>query len=145
MAIEYAKVLKAMHLPFVVIGRGEATAKSFKEVTGVDVISGGINSWLKKQSSIPKVAIVAVSVDQLAETTKQLVRRGVSYILLEKPGGLTGAEIKSVAQIAKQRGAGVYVAYNRRFYASVQKAAEIIKKDHGAKSFVFEVTDWSHR
>lgn len=145
MAIEYAKVLNAFRRPFVVVGRSEKSATKFKEITGVDVATGGIQSWLKEQKNIPKTAIVAVSVDQLADIAKKLISAGVRSILLEKPGGLTGLEIKSVAREAVSKKAQIYIAYNRRFYASTRKAIEIIKRDGGAKSFTFDFTEWSHQ
>lgn len=145
MAMEYAKVLQAMRLPFVVVGRGEASARAFKGGVGVDVATGGIQSWLKKKKDAPKTAIVAVSVDQLADTAKQLISAGVRLILLEKPGGLTGLEIKSVAREAKREKTEVYIAYNRRFYASTRKAMEIIRQDSGVKSFTFDFTEWSYQ
>ncbi len=40
-------------------------------------------------------------------------------------------------------GANVYVAYNRRFYAVVQGAVEIIGDDGGISSVNFEFTEWS--
>ncbi|MBI2063881.1 MAG: Gfo/Idh/MocA family oxidoreductase [Candidatus Yanofskybacteria bacterium] len=145
MAIEYAKVLKAMKLPFVVVGRGKARAKIFKNFTGVDVIVGGVEKWIKNASVVPETAIVAVSVTELSSVTKKLINCGIHSILVEKPGGLTTSEIKSVAQTARQKGAKVFVAYNRRFYASTQKAMEIIRRDGGARSFMFEFTEWSHQ
>lgn len=144
MAIEYTKVLKAMRLPIVVVGRGEASAAIFKNSTHVDVITGGIERWLKTVIAVPKTAIVAVSVTELAGVTKRLIKSGVRSILVEKPGGLTVAEIKSVAQTASHKRADVFIAYNRRFYASAQKAQEIIRKNGGVKSFIFEFTEWSH-
>ncbi|OGN04103.1 MAG: myo-inositol 2-dehydrogenase [Candidatus Yanofskybacteria bacterium RIFCSPHIGHO2_01_FULL_44_17] len=145
MAVEYAKVLKAMKLPFVVIGRGEASARSFQAATGEDVTTGGIEGWLKTQKDAFKTAIVAVGVDQLANTARKLISGGVKSILLEKPGGLTAAEIKSVARAANRKKVSVYVAYNRRFYASTRKAIEIIRRDGGVKSFTFDFTEWSHQ
>ena len=38
----------------------------------------------------------------------------------------------------------MYIGYNRRFYASTQKALEIIALDKGVKSFSFDFTEWSH-
>ncbi len=145
MAIEYAKVLTAMRKPFVVVGRSEKSAKNFKDITGADVVTGGLSGWLKKQKIVPKTAIVAVDVEQLANASKRLIEKGVKLILLEKPGGLTGKEIESVAEKAKHNKVKVYIAYNRRFYESVRKAAEIIKRDGGVKSFLFEFTEWSHQ
>ena len=38
----------------------------------------------------------------------------------------------------------VWIAYNRRFYASVMKAEEMIAFDGGVTSVQFEFTEWSH-
>jgi predicted dehydrogenase len=39
----------------------------------------------------------------------------------------------------------VYIAYNRRFFASTLKAQQIIKDDGGVTSFRFEFTEWPSR
>ena len=145
MAAEYAKVLKVMKKPFIVIGRGIKSAKKFKETTGINVVSGGLNNWVKKQKTIPKIAIVAVNVDQLSKTTMELLSRGVELILVEKPGGMTAEEIKTLSNTAKRKKSHVYVAYNRRFYASTKKAMDIIKKDGGVKSFTFDFSELSYQ
>lgn len=46
--------------------------------------------------------------------------------------------------MAKQKEANVFYAYNRRYFASVLKAQEIIAEDGGVKSFNFEFTEWGH-
>ena len=53
-------------------------------------------------------------------------------------------EIQNVYETIKSLDANVYVAYNRRFYASTNKALEIIKEDGGVTSFNFEFTEWGH-
>ncbi len=76
--------------------------------------------------------------------TKILLRKGIKKILVEKPGALNADELRSVHEAAQQRQATVYVAYNRRCYASTLKAQEIIREDGGIRSFHFEFTEWSH-
>lgn len=144
MAIDYAKVLQAQKMTFDVIGRGAASAAAFKEKTGVSVHQGGLQAWLDQENQIPGAVIVAVGVEQLAEITVILLKHGVKRILVEKPAGLDLDEINRVAKEAEKQGAEVYVAYNRRFYASVIKAREIIASDGGVTSFTFEFTEWSH-
>jgi len=144
MAAEYVKVLKALGRNFSVVGLGKDSANTFQNETGVPVITGGINKWLKETKSIPYTAIVAVGEKDLGTVTLTLLNAGVRKILVEKPGGFNLTEIEKVAKTAKLREAKVYVGYNRRFYASVQKAKEIIRKDGGVKSFNFEFTEWSH-
>lgn len=144
MAVDYVKVLQAQNIPFEVIGRGSKSAAKFQEQTGIPVKTGGLELWLGESGDLPELAIVAVSVEQLAVTTLMLLQKGVKRILVEKPAGLNEDEIKEVAAEAKGCDAEVYVAYNRRFYASTLKAQEIIAEDGGISSFNFEFTEWSH-
>jgi predicted dehydrogenase len=65
-------------------------------------------------------------------------------VLVEKPGGFDAADIVATGKAAEARGAEVFVAYNRRFYASVAAAREIIAADGGVTSFTFEFTERSH-
>ena len=142
-AVEYAKVLQSLMRPFSVIGRGAKSADAFAAKTGVTVFAGSLGEYIAT-NGIPSAAIVAVSMDQLAHVTIHLMELGVRNILVEKPAGLNAAEVRMLDQHAKTYQAKVFVAYNRRFYASVIKAAEIIKADGGVRSFHFEFTEWSH-
>jgi len=144
MAIEYAKVLQAQNVSYDVIGRGAKSAAIFTEKTGIPVRQGGLQSWLNRGAR-PEKAIVAVSVEELAEATKLLMKNGVKRILVEKPAGTTLEEITQVASEAENQRAEVYVAYNRRFFASTIKAQSIIAEDRGVTSFAFEFTEWSHQ
>ncbi len=144
MAIDYVKVLQGLGLEFSIIGRGQQSAKACEEVTGCDVITGGLAGYLATKSAVPTHAIVAVGVEKLHETTLQLLDYGVQYILVEKPAGLNKSEVEAVYLKAKEKNARVCVAYNRRFYASVLKAREIINEDGGVTSFNFEFTEWAH-
>ncbi|QNB48411.1 gfo/Idh/MocA family oxidoreductase [Thermanaerosceptrum fracticalcis] len=144
MAVDYAKVLKTLEVPFSVIGRSVESAQVFERETRISVFTGGLDACLENCSCTPRAAIVAVSVEELAKATFALLVRGVRKILVEKPGGLYAQEMKAVANAAKDYGAKVYVAYNRRFYASVIKAKEIILDDGGVTSYYFDFTEWSH-
>ncbi|KUO70130.1 MAG: myo-inositol 2-dehydrogenase [Desulfosporosinus sp. BRH_c37] len=144
MAVEYAKVLKALGLKFHVIGRGLQSAATFTEQTDHPVFLEGLEHWVENQKFLPKVAIVAVSMEQLAPVTISLLKIGIRKILVEKPAGLNSLEIRNVAICAQQNEAHVYVAYNRRFYSSTLQALEIIKADGGLTSFNFEFTEWIH-
>lgn len=144
MAIDYHKVLKDLNMPFIVIGRGDISAKKFLEKTMIDPIKGGLDNFLLDKPNKCSHAIVAVGVENLADTTMKLLRYGVRNILVEKPAGLNKNEIIELTKLTKEKSANVYVAYNRRFYASVIKAKEIIIDDGGVSSFNFEFTEWSH-
>lgn len=144
MAIEYAKVLKAQHQSFIVVGRGQTSADQFQAATGIQPITGGLRYWLRANSPARLRAIVAVSENELGRATLALLDHGCRNILVEKPGAFTGKEIGLVAKRAKNLKAKVYVGYNRRFYASVLAAEKIIARDGGVTSFSFEFTEWSH-
>ena len=145
MAIEYAKVLQELGKSFITIGRSESGSIAYKEATGKDVIIGGIETFLETKPSIPDHVIIAVSIENLADSCIKLLDYGVKNILLEKPGVGFASEIEMLARKTEESDANVVLAYNRRFYASVLKAREIIKQDGGVTSFHFEFTEWSHQ
>ena len=144
MAIEYSRVLNAMDIPIIVVGRGEESAKNFKKETNLDVITGGVKKWLERSAKYPEYAIVASTGTELGKVTRLLLAYGIKKILVEKPGGLNLEDIEEVARICEKKKSDVLIAYNRRFYASVRKAREIIRKDGGILSAFFEFTEWSH-
>lgn len=144
MAVDYCKVLKALPCNITIVGRSEQSAASFEEKTKQKIITGGLENFLQHNKKKFDAAIVAVGMEELAPVTIQLIKSGFINILTEKPAGLNFEEIRELAEIAKRRNAIVLVAYNRRFYASVIKAKEIIAKDGGVTSFNFEFTEWSH-
>lgn len=144
MSQDYFKVLEALKKNILVIGRGIESAKKFESATGKNVITGGLEKFLATNPQPCSHAIVSTGVEALAENTLRLLNYGIKNILVEKPAGLNRDEIKHLADLAHEKKANVYVAYNRRFYASVLKAQDIIKEDGGIHSFNFEFTEWSH-
>ena len=144
MGLEYSKVLTALGVDFSVVGRSQGGVDVFFQKTGIKAVSNGFNAWVKSNQSGATQAIVAVSVEELAQTAINLMDFGIKRILLEKPAGLNREEIRHVKDKAEETGTEITVAYNRRFYSSVLKAQEIIKADGGAKSFSFEFTEWLH-
>lgn len=144
MAQDYIKVLQELSVDFTVIGRGEATAQKCEASTGCTVVTGGLENFLKKEPKSCTHAIVSVGVENLYDTTKSLLHYGIQNILVEKPAGLYKTEFEDLVQTTNNKRANVFVAYNRRFYASVLKAQEIIQEDGGVTSFNFEFTEWGH-
>ncbi len=138
MARAHAKVLQAMNVPFAVFGRGAESARQFAAEIGVEPRTGGVESAM---TEVQERAIVAVDVPGLEETTRVLLRRGVREILVEKPAALTPAGARALAADAARAQARVFVAYNRRFYASVRRAREIVAADGGVTSCRFEFTE----
>lgn len=145
MGIEFAKVFKAMKVNFIAVGRGEKSAAEFEKEIGIKAVTGGLEKYLKENNTVPKTAIVAISEEQLGSATIKLLNFGIKNILVEKPGGLDFVDVKKVASLAKKKKAKVYVGYNRRFYASVEKALEIIKKDGGVLSVFYDFTEAVHK
>ena len=144
MAREYAKVLNSLNEGFLVVGRSPGGTAAFASDHNVNVIPGGVTSFLNLHPELPSAAIVSVGVEQIAPVAVQLLHYGVRKLLVEKPGGLDRQEIGDLASLSASKGAAVFVAYNRRFYASTIKARQLIEADGGATSFNFEITEWSH-
>lgn len=143
-AQEYALILEKLGLKYDVIGRGEEKVKSFVKEIGHQAISGGLDNYLKSAPPIPEYAIVAVNLASLASTCISLMQYGVKKILCEKPGFQYPDECEFVLNMARTTNTKIYLAYNRRFYASVLHAEQIIIEDGGIKSFNFEFTEWGH-
>ena len=141
MSEDYFKVLVALKKPFEIIARKKKSALSFYKNTGYNIKIGGVRSNLK--SYVPSIAIVAVGVDQLFQVSKDLINAGTKRILIEKPGSVNLKEISLLNSLAKKKKTEVLIAYNRRFYSSVSKMKNLIKKDGGIKSTNFEFTESS--
>tara|TARA_Y100001935_G_C17307524_1_gene513326 strand:- start:231 stop:1187 length:957 start_codon:yes stop_codon:yes gene_type:complete len=141
MAIEYARTLANLSKNVVVIGRGKKSAKNFKLATGIKVLEGGVDPFLKKQPKKPQFAIVAVNINSLKDISLKLIIYGIKNILIEKPGGLNLEEIEELSYVSKKFNVNVFISYNRRFYQSVGLAKDIIKEDGGVSSFSFDFTE----
>lgn len=143
-ALEYAKILNQLGHEFIAVGRSGKNADEFIEAGAKEVVSGGLNNYLAASPTIPQKVIVATNVSQLAEITIALLNYGVKDILVEKPGFCQPTELPTVVILTKEKGANVFLAYNRRFYSSVLAAEKIIAEDGGITSFNFEFTEWAH-
>ncbi len=142
--IEYFKVLKALDVKdLTVVGRGAASSRFFFEATGQQPILDD-DRLSKLMETRPEAAIVAVSVENLCVSVSQLLRQGVTRILLEKPAGVDIQEITQVTNLAKEFGAEIFVAYNRRHYSSIIELRRLIEEDGGVLSFHFDFTEWPH-
>ena len=120
MSQEYAAVLSHLNVEFTPVGRGEASAKSFRDLIGIPAVLGGLEQFIDSfEGNIASHAIVCLPIDSLHMETVRLIKFGVKNILVEKPAGLTSAQIDDIANHASQFGCNVFVAYNRRFFSSV--------------------------
>jgi predicted dehydrogenase len=142
MAIAYGKVLNGLGVPWSAIGRSTASAEKFESETSRRPELGGFEAHLADHPSLSEAAmIVALPVPALAGATKALIENGGRKILVEKPAGLTTAEIADLARTVSLTKAEVFVAYNRRFYGSVSAARGLIAEDGGVTSFHMEFTE----
>ena len=146
MALAYAKVLVHLDKEFTVIGRGKASAETFYSAIGVQPITGGIEKYLEngkfcKQDNI----IIATGTETLMSTLKKVLLAGAGSVLVEKPAAISIEELIENEEFLKLYQENVFVAYNRRFYASVIEAIKLIEEDGGLESMHFEFTEWAHK
>ena len=146
MAREYCKVLTGLRTEFVVIGNSMEGVTKFRNETGIDAFSGGLENNTDVLEKNFSHAIVAVPVCSLFRMAQILIEHGIKSILLEKPGGRNGMEIHDLFELAQLNNVDIYIAYNRRFYSSVNKAIEMIEDNHEKIVAVdFEFTEWLER
>ena len=143
MARNYAPVLNSMNHTTIAIGRDASRAAEFQNDTKITTITGNIADAVNKHGI--STAIVVVPTLSLAAVTIELINAGVKKILVEKPGAANLMELKELNLVADQNGADVYIAYNRRFFASAIKAREIIAEDLGAQLITFNFTELSDK
>ncbi len=145
MATEYAKVLTGLNIAYEVVGRGISNCKKMEKKFSVKVHSGGIENFLSNNIlSEYSHVINTVNVNFLNQTTKSLINAGAKKILLEKPGDLTITGLKKISDLSNKNHAEVLIAYNRRFYSSIQNLKKLAKKDGGITGVHFEFTEWIH-
>lgn len=144
MAQAYAKVLQGTGQAFRVIGRGEQSAKEFEAKVGIGVTTGGVQQALNLLGP-PKHALVATGIETLAPLAQTLLEAGTKFILVEKPAGLSATEVDRLAALAANKGSQVFVAYNRRFFASVLEAQRLVEEDGGLLSITFDFTEMADR
>lgn len=146
MAQEYAKALAKLKIGTLVLGRGAESAAAYHAATGVMPGTGPLEAQLDTFAGrLPDSAIVAVNAMYLAEVTELLTARGIRRILVEKPAALDLAEMDRLLAAVRPTGAQVFLGYNRRFMASVQRAREIVKQDGGVQSIKFDFSEPAKR
>ena len=88
----------------------------------------------------PTHVVVASPVETLTPISLYLIAAGVRHLLVEKPAALNGAEGATLAAAVEASGAHLYVGYNRRFYASIRTALQLIAEageEIGSVAFEF--------
>jgi predicted dehydrogenase len=146
MALDYAKVLTSLEIKFKVIGRGEESALKFEIQTGIKPIVGGIDTFL---ATVPNqkgtIFIIATGTEVLMPILKLVLKAGAARVLIEKPAAISIEELLENEEFLQPYSEKVFVAYNRRFYASVIEALKLIEEDGGIQSMHFEFTEWGHK
>lgn len=145
MALDYAKVLIAQNISFQVVGRGEESAMKFESATGIKPFVGGFEKYLEN-NTLPNntYAIVTTGTEALMPTLLLVLKAGACKVLIEKPAAISIEELIENENKLKTFSKNIYVAYNRRFYASVIEAHKMIEEDGGLQTMHFEFTEWSH-
>lgn len=146
MAIDYARVLKAMNKKFEVIGRGEKSASDFENTTGLKCYIGGIEKFVNT-NGFPENSyiIIATGTEMLMNSLLLALKAGASKVLIEKPAAISIQELIDNEEQLKPYSESIYIAYNRRFYSSVIETQRLITEDGGLKSMHFEFTEWAHK
>jgi len=142
-AVAHAKVMTAIGVDFSVIGRGGKSADLFTSETGIPVALGGLEKALESEVP-PRVAVLALPVNDLADAALLLIEAGTKRILIEKPGSLSIEVLTTISDAARRRGCLVSIAYNRRFYASTRELTRIVQADGGFTSVFFEFNEPKH-
>ncbi|WP_445749697.1 hypothetical protein [Polaribacter sp.] len=146
MALDYARVLTSLEIKFKVIGRGEESALKFESQTSIKPIVEGIDKFLKSNPNQKGISfIIATGTEVLMPILKKVLLADADSVLIEKPAAISIEELLENEDFLKPYGDKVFVAYNRRFYASVQEALKLIEEDGGLESMNFEFTEWAHK
>jgi predicted dehydrogenase len=73
----------------------------------------------------PEVVVVATVHDQLAELAEQALTAG-AHVLVEKPAGVSTAQIERLIEGQRSNGRLVKVGFNHRFHPGIARAAEAV-------------------
>jgi len=141
MGYEYFRCLDAQNCEVHVIGRSKSSFDRFKTNNASFYI--GIDDFKKKNNVKDfSLVIISVAVEALVDSAKTAISLGFNRILIEKPAALHKKEIVNLNETAIKNNTQIYIAYNRRYYGSIQKALKIIEEDGGALSCHFDFTEW---
>ena len=143
MAKEYIKVISELQYEIVIISKSKRNFNYFKSnYDNVSLYSTSeISTYNKIRFSDFSFAINCVSIEKLFETTKEIIQLGVKKVLIEKPGTLSVSDLDKLIEIKNFKKANVYIALNRRFYASTIFLKNILKSST-VSSATFDFTEW---
>jgi predicted dehydrogenase len=146
MAIDYFSVLNNQNCDITVIGRGKESAMKFEFQTGVKPFVGGLQAYIINNSfSANAYVIIATGTEALMPSLLLVLQAGADKVLIEKPAAISIEELMENEEKLKPYLDKIFVAYNRRFYASVIEAQKMIEEDGGLQTIHFEFTEWAHK
>lgn len=143
MAEEYIKVLISQKIKFELVGNTDLKVKRLSNKYKKKFYSGGIDNF-KKFNNFTH-AIICVNEEKIFNCVRKVLNSKVKNILVEKPGAKNFKEINYLKNLAKKMRANLFVAYNRRFYETIDYIKKIIIKDKGIISADFSFTEWKDK
>jgi len=118
------------------IGRKRAEAMADDKVVGcVDIVPAAAEALARDTGAEvlptfeallemrPDIVIVATTHDRLAPLAIRALESG-AHVLVEKPAGISSADVERVAAAASRVGKLVKVGFNHRFHAGIARAVE---------------------
>ena len=141
-SVEYLRVLKKFNYKIIIITRSKKRLNDFAKIhKNIEMYHGGIHNFLSNKPKIPQKVIITTNARYLFKITKLLLNFGIKSILVEKPGSLNLKNLKTLHRLIKKKKSKCFIAYNRRFYGSVNYIKKIIKKKK-IRSIYFDLTEW---
>src|SRR5688572_13249653 len=127
MAREYLKVLHHLNADVTVVSRGKEKLEKLQfDFPQFSYYAGGLENYFLNHIGTHEYAINTASIEQLTITSKQLLKGGIKYLLLEKPGSLVAKELSDLRELANSLQANVWIGYNRRFYGSIRELKNMV-------------------
>jgi len=80
----------------------------------------------------PQVVAIATVHDRLAELAEQALQAG-AHVLVEKPAGLSSAQIDRLSACRDAAGLLVKVGFNHRFHPGLERVAEELRRESGGE------------
>ena len=139
--LEYGRVLKFLGVEALLIGRTKERVETVRSNhPDLEFTSGGLEDWLK-YNNCPERVIIATQGEFLEPCTRVLLSAGCRSFLVEKPVSCFQSKVAALIELADKKKAQIYVAFNRRNYASIKEAKKMITADGGLSSLKFDFTE----
>lgn len=144
---EYLKILHHKKYSCTIVGRGEKNIREIqKDFPSFEYHHGGLKQYLDSHEIKSFThCLNLVNIEYLYQTTSLLLDHGAKNILLEKPGDVAIKNLKTLSLKAKKHDASICIAYNRRFFDSINTLEKLVKEEGGIQTLHFEFTEWLHR